>query len=358
MQLQAAMNNTGMLGFQLPTIPRAIPQRLVIQERGATLAQLALDLVMIGVINPSDIPPGVATPADVVKHGLEPWFDSRTQGLNRLHFTFGMIDSASAKEMLSFAENDDEMRQFGFNPVLAITTPMTEYVYTTHRCAVEMEAVRPGLYGSILNAIREAKRITVPLFDPSEMFDAFAESHWDGDTRISTREARPILIDRLGDDGDWEKCLPKVIKPLFGYDLWRTDRRRNTMTAAQLRRFAEVTGQSAMKHIVQEAALLLDLCEEAKAKDARLPSLDRIWLRPYYLACHIVYQDNEHLWAERDTQVNYTQQGSDGTDCVGLHELPSGRDQLATYFNTLDIALGVTRQMDKVISLISEPLHS
>lgn len=354
MQIETASRNYKMLGFQLPSLHKTIPKKAILRERAGSLAQMALNLINAGVINPADVPDNVISPADVVKHGVEPWFEKRTSGLTYLHFSFAMIDAEKARSAIE--GESENTREFGVNPVLGVYSSMQEHSYSFEACAQELEPIKRGLIGSVLKAIRRASTLTVDIHDPMEMLDQFAMHYWDGDTNISAKDARDIILDRVGPDGDIAGHLPRAVKPIYGHELWRHDRPRNKMQAPQLRAFAKSTSHSKAKRIAEEAAVLLELCDEADLKEACLPSLDGIDLRPFYRACHLVYSNHQYVWADRDSEFQHAMECSSGTDALGFHELPSGCDALALYFNKLDLALRVTCQMDKVIGLIAEPI--
>jgi PRTRC genetic system protein F len=356
MQEPSFRQSTSAVGFQLPALHPTIPLFTFVRHSEFTMAQLARDLVKIGVISPARIAADTELPAHIIAEGLSHWFDCRTRKLQRLHFSFAVMSGTEAQAVNE--QFDGSEREFTDAPVLAVESVGQENIYCLQAGAEKIERYFPGMFRAVLDAVQAASYRTVWCRLPGELYDNlsnwFYETDWT--EKISNKEALPLLKDRLEDRKAIESYLPSRTRRIFGYQHWSLGKKRK-ISKQCLIRFIRKSRPSFATRIARETIRLLELTEQVKALDASLPDLCGIYGESYYSACCLFYEDDPIATQALDDIGNSLMNAGDGTEFLGLAQLPTDPFALRNYFDKLDLCLQLLRQLDRVLSLISKPIN-
>jgi PRTRC genetic system protein F len=344
------------LGFQLPSLAAGIPSSAVVRHTQSNMAKLAINLVHAGVISHRDVPDTVTSAADVVSHSLSQWFTARTRNLKRVQFSVSIVSSEAATEFIQYTDGSD--RKFHGEPVLVIDSPAHEEPYEMFSFASNLDAEGRKVLASALDAIGTASVYTVDIRTPLELFNEFCGWNWEGDwTEVPTeKEARRMVLERHGEEGDIKSYLPSYACPVFGYDLFKWTKKRPWRKQGWLRRHAKAH-RGKVATVARETAILLDLLAPIRESKICMPDLSEIWIRPTTFAAALVYKDDPIVWETLDNMNEVAYNAGEACEMLGMAELPSTATDLKTYFNNLDTCLAVLRQMDKVMGLITTPVN-
>lgn len=356
MQIHSSAIPAPILGFQLPSLAPTIPKAAVVRYTQSNMAKLAINLVNAGVINPRDVPETVTSAADVVSHSLGAWFTTRTRNLKRLKFSVSIVSSETATEFFQYTDGPE--REFHGEPVLVIDSPSYEEPYQMYPFASKLDGEGRKVLASALDAIGTASVYTVDVRTPHELFNEFCAWNWEGDwTEVPTeKEARKMVIERHGEEGDIQSYLPSYACPVFGHDLFKWTKKRPWRKQKWLRRYAK-THRGKAATVARETAILLDLLAPIRESEICMPDLSDIWIRPTTFAAALVYKDDPIVWETLDNMNEIAYNAGEACEMLGIAELPATAADLKTYFNNLDTCLAVLRQMDKVMALISTPVN-
>lgn len=356
MQIHPSAIPAPVLGFQLPSLAAGIPSSAVVRYTQSNMAKLAINLVHAGVINPRDVPDTVTSAAEVVSHSLGQWFSARTRNLKRVQFSVSIVSSETATEFIQYTDGSD--RKFNGEPVLVIDSPAHEEPYEMYSFAYGLDAEGRKVLASALDAIGTASVYTVDIRTPLELFNEFCGWNWEGDwTEVpSEKEARRMVLERHGEEGDIKSYLPSHACPVFGYDLFKWTKKRPWRKQKWLRRYAK-THRGKVATVARETAILLDLLAPIRESKICMPDLSEIWIRPTTFAAALVYKDDPIVWETLDNMNEVAYNAGEACEMLGMAELPSTVPDLKTYFDNLDTCLAVLRQMDKLMALISTPVN-
>lgn len=358
MQVSPILPSAGVLGFQLPAFHPTIPLVSYVRKSEFTLTKLARDLIDIGVICPTRLAPDTDVPARIISEGLSHWFGRRTRNLQRLHFSIAVMSGTEAQAVI--AQFDCTEREFSDAPVLAVESVGQEYIYHMRHGAERIEQQCPGMFRTVLDALQTASCRTVWCRFPVELYDHlsgwFYETDWTEE--VSDKEALPLLKDRLEDDEAVASYLPSRTHQIFGYKHWSWSKKRKPgKEKRSLNRFFCRSKPSFATRVARETIKLLDLTDQAQAIEASLPDLCGLYGNSYYSACCLFYEDDPIAMRTLDDIGNFLMNAGEGTEYLGLAQLPTGLYELRNYFDKLDLCLRLLRQLDRVLSLISQPIN-
>lgn len=362
MQLPQVTSQYGMLGFQLPFLHREIPISAMVRRRESKMSQFASALVEVGVINPRSIPDDAATAMDVVAAGLSDWFNKRAGSLKHIKFTPSIL---GVDEVMGYyeasenigAEDKENIIKVG-TPFLALNSPDFEEPYKMQEAVDLCEKYQPGLFRWVLEAISSASYRTVDIRLPFELYNEFAMYHYDCDwsEKVTDKMVMESLVERLGSEEEAKQYLPSRVMPIFGFEHWAHSKRKK-LSKRGFYEFVRNGRPGKARTIAREAATLLELHSKVLKADVKLPDLCDVGLYRLKSSCCLVFQSDTIVWDTLDTQIEMAMQGGDYTELLGLQQLPADRQGLKKYFQNLDQALELTRQLDKVISLVSTSVN-
>lgn len=351
------------LGGQLPKLSADIPLKVVMVQSAIDDHSYVRTLLDIGVIDPARIGAGAGTPREILKQGLAAWFEDRKRGINQVYFNMGIISPSNANAFL--AANDWRERNLPVSrPCLVIRQYGQENMRTMEAEAEALEAAAPGLFRVVFKLVEAASYRTVYVRTPDELWDDYCYS-WYGTDSTETFTKKHIealkheLQERLGDEASIDEYLPDEIRPVFGFHMWGNDPRvkkkpRDKMTTDELESVSKSSSNPLVQQVAAEAALLQRLLDEAIAIDAKLPQLTEYSSpRCIYSGCCLQYSDHPDVWESLDRLGEELMNGDDNGDYHGLVEIPESPEDLAKFFEKLDLGFRLLRQMDKVIELIS-----
>lgn len=345
--------NAVLAAFQLPSFHPDVPLYPIISSNKHDTTELTRMLIDAGVINLRHIPNDVDRPEEILLHGLSRWFKDRTAKLKFVKFSMRLLDSASSMECLLGLEHYD--RTFNGNNVLTMNGE-SDSIYFVEKTALSLDRVCKGLFRTAFDAIEQASWRTVPIRTPYEIATHFSYMHWETDlTEIPTdAEARETLAERMGETGEAEEYLPSACLPNFGkglcFDL--NNRKPKLLSMRRLKKVAIETRNRKAKAIALQTIELLKAIKTAKKAKAELPDLCGISASMTTHGCTLLYKQNSILLEALDDLVNMDWNSGEGTDLLGLQELPNTAPELKDYFSKLDIAFNVLRHMDKLISMV------
>lgn len=353
--------DAGLCFFQLPTLHPDIPLEPIISKSGGTLDDLAKLLVEADVINPGTIAATARTAHTVMTQGLGAWFSARTNDLKCLNIHFTLQDHHATAEMLQYLPDCDRVHSGQPSLVMWSTDEQQRVMEETART---LEAELPGLFKTAFLAIEAACRRTVGIRLPIEILHEISRSWSDGDFEVSTdEEAREALLERRGEDGEIERYLPSAVLPIYGGDLcasWepigpngRSPIPKKCLPAKALQTYIKTHPGTLASKVAEQTLSLLKATRAATRADAKLPDLADLCAMPTERGCTLHYKIDEITWEILDDLANEAMQAGDGIDILGVQEVPASPAEIKKYFATLDTALHLLNEMDRLISLIS-----
>jgi PRTRC genetic system protein F len=351
--IQAELNAV-MTTFQLPQLHPDIPITPTISAHECDDSSLAANLLKARVIDPNDIPETAESPIDILRYGLQAWFNRRSEGLEILNFEMALLDHQSMQNLASTFNDSD--RKFD-EPYTLVIYGCSEDTYVLEARSTEMEIAFPGLFAVALGAIQKASSRTINIRTPHEVFAQFACWHWDGDENPSESDARELLLERFGETDEIENYMPKTITPIFGGSLcihyFSNEEKRKLQTIAGLKKFVQQFPDDPEAKVALQTITLLRAIAKADKANAQLPDMHDIYADSIIRGCNLVFRPDVRVWQTIDSVIEDAYNAGDATEILGLQSLPKGVDELRRYFSKLDLAFTVVRHMDKLISMIS-----
>lgn len=359
MQLNPQIRLPGQFGFQLPSLNLDIPVRTVLIESAVSNSdKFARDLLDIGIIDPDDIHDTAISARDILEQGLGAWISKRCGTLKRLHLSFGIISPTVAGDFVHGLQDANDALNYGA-PVLYIGQPGEEYTYLLKRHIDLLDGVCEGLFSAAWSAICFAQGPAVSLRTPDEVFDHFCYQWYETDSSCTQSDedvanAIEALKERFEED-PVEDYLPHKAREAFGAQYWSGPRK--SLSKKDLNYLAEHSENGLVKQVASATRDLLKLTTKANKLKASLPDLCGVEAAyPIFRASSLQYQDHQLTWQTIDDLIEDGYNSGDNGEYLGLRQIPSTKPEIKTFFKQLDAALAVMRQMDTLISLISDPL--
>lgn len=354
--------------FPIPSLHAGVPTSGYIPPKDPTItlecADLARRLITAGVICTTTVPEHATTVHEVLEFGLLSWLKASVGTLKVLEVRVEILRPSSMQTLIENATADDYYGGYdrevtgafgiqfngdcGWNP------------FTVSDTAISTELVAPGLFKAAMAAIKDAAKITVPIRTAEDAFADF-QNAWETpiDKIPEDHEVLESLMDRYEDEATAKEYLPSVLLPILGADMCLTSlvAKRDRLTQAQLRDFAKLGADSAVRVLAKQVLKLRRAIKAANKAHARLPNLDGLNINPIEPGCTLIYEFDQRVYAVFDEL--YQSSMSDGTadEMFGLDDLPTDPSELRSYFERLSLALVVLNEMDILISLIAKPHH-
>lgn len=348
-------------GFQLPSLHKEIPEHIVELSSAVPKTDLTRTLLELGVIDPALLDNSVTTTHEVLSKGMENWIKKQTDGLMYIRFDCGIMSAEKSNEFIRNAERDVEIDYK--QPVFYIEQPGTEYFYEFKKYADQIEALQPGLVHTILSEIAECANYTLPIRSPEELFNEFCFSHYEGHDlsealqKKNHREIRKVLKDRFGNEKNViDAHMPNVAALEFGYECWRYKANAGQFDAAHLKKISAANKNRRIKSICTAIAALRRYKDNVIRLKASLPGMpDFYGSTPVFSACCLVYERTDMMQMTLDEILERGNQGDDNCEYFGFREMPTEANEIKSFFEKLEAAFTLLRQMDKLIELINEP---
>lgn len=332
--------------LQIPRLHPEIPLTKRVSLYQDNIVPFLSTLVEAGIIQARNIPTTATTPNEILGHGLGQWFESRIKNLKCLRFHF---DIHTPREMTSHFDNNTVIENYG----IAIVADGT-YPYELESKAKKLEKKCKGLYATAFDSVSRASYRTLPLRTPAEVLAEFGYMHWDDDIQSSTmttKECREALEQRFGDDvQEIDAYLPNAILPLFGWGICTSKTRIKVFKNKQLMKLA-ASSKGEVKRIAEQILIVNKAIDEAIKIKVYLPDLDGTDMYSIYRACDLLYVKDSIVYETIDEMMN-NEANNNGTELLGLEQIPSTLDEVSAYFKKMDCALNLLTQMDKLLSMI------
>ena len=354
--------------FQLPALHTDIPTQVIRIVPDKATDRLVRSLVAIGVINLSEIPDSVESAYEVLNTGLGSWFNKRTKNIAALRFSIELNDDATTRnfsahyaEYLAYYQSGKPKTLKGFSLSFDSDEPQA---MAMRGITDPLNESHPGLVETALVALQNVSNTQLTIKTPRESFERIAESYWEACTRtvMTDKFARKRLVNIFGDDGG-EDYLPSKIVEVFGginylprYST-KTRKANRLIPIARLKKIAQANNDVLATSVAKKVLELQRLIKIAAKHKASLPDLYGTGATGTGSSCRLMYSEhNNPMWQEIDEEIDHGYQSGEGTETLGIKQLPTKRDQLKLFFDHLDIALRVVTAADELIQLISKPV--
>jgi PRTRC genetic system protein F len=338
--------------FQLPALHESVPRIADFVRYQSDFNDLARNLVELGIINHADLSDDVVTPQQVIAEGLGAWFGRRISRLEHMRFDVEILDADTANSAI---QHENWTRASFTAPAMAIKggTAQLRYVEDYARY---VEKQVPGLFLAAYTELVSAGYRTIEVQHPLRILEnETAYSLWGDDMySVKDEDARIELVDRFGDEIDIEYYMPKAVIEAYGkgfcFDYGR--RKRVVFSKRKLRKLSRHQN----KRVASIAAGLLALrgaAARVKALEARFDQTDSHGLRSLWVACILIFNNDDRVSQYMDQEGQYLWENGEGTDYHAVEELPTSVSELKTYFEKLDALFELIARMDALIPKIS-----
>lgn len=351
--------------FQLPALHESVPRTAVVVQYKTNFSALGRNLLDAGVIDPADIPDDAVAPQQVVAKGLNAWVMRRIGKLQYMRFDIELLDAESANTEV---EHPDYNGQGFTGPSLAFRGNTADLRYVED-IARQVEKTAPGLFLAAFSELVAASYRTVEVQHPERILEGeTAYSLWGNDLySVTDEEARQELMDRFGeeDEEQLDRYMPEAVLEAYGngFCFSQTTKARPEVSKKKRPRFSNrklrKLSRTDNRKVAAIAKGLLGLRRAAhrvKQLDARLHGIEG--LRCYWVACILLFNNDDRCSQYMDQEGQYLWENGDGTELHTLEQLPESASDLATYFNKLDALLALVAQMDALIPSISYSAHA
>lgn len=348
--------------FQIPALDEAIPRRALFLEYVTDYATLARNLIDAGVINPDDLPDTVATPEQIVGHGLGTWFSRRIGGLEHMRFDIELLDAVTANAEMDF--HHAEGAPFT-GATFAVRGSEADLRFVKD-VALSVENVVPGLFLTAFTELLSSSYKTIEFNHPVRILEQeTAYSLWGNDLHsVTDEEAREELMERYGEEVDTDYWMPQQVIEAYGNGFCFSLKSKSTLAIPrrQRPRFPTRRLKKLSKHQNKQVAgiakRLLSLRRAARRVEAlnlSLPHVDNRSVRCHWAACVILFDGDDRVRQFMDQEGQYLWENGEGSDLHAIEQLPETAAELKTYFENLDALFDLIAQMDALIPQISYP---
>lgn len=350
--------------FQIPLISQFVPAETGMQYSDESLVSLARSLLEVGVIDPSDVSSGAKTTQEIVQQGVAGWINKRVPRLSHMLVSVELVRPTTATKIYAQCEDPDgcdmgDMYKSNGNYALAVMGSHEYLIRTMRPRAEALESMCPGLFHTALSVVCQAAEITVNIHTPSHFLQSYDHiwEFWDERKIPDDDDVRESIECYIGseDEDDIKALLPSTIVPMLGGSLCLPIMGK---AKAFTRRKLKQLGKSG---ISPEAALvigltvdLIDAIDAARVEHARFPEMEIYHSRHYEKGCTLVYEYNHHIHGLIDDNYRNTMELGNGTEYLGVQDLPSSTPDLKQFFHRFGLALHVLACMDNLIGQISD----
>lgn len=346
--------------FQLPTLHASVPRTAHLVQYQTDFSDLGRNLLAAEVIDPADISERAATPQQVVAEGLRAWFMRRIGGLEYMRFDVRVLDAEAANSHIDHPQWEGDAFT---GPSVAIVGAEAQLRYVED-VARFIEKLVPGLFLTAYTELISASYRTVEIQNPERILaNETCYSLWGNDIgSVSDEEARQELMDRYGaeDESTLDHYMPEAILEAYGngFCFSMVSKTRPELSKKKRPRFSNRKLRKLARHYNAEvsaiATKLLALrrsVHRAKSLDASTPCLQG--LRCYWVACILLFNDDDRCSQYMDQEGQYLWENGEGTDLHSIQQLPTTAGEIATFFQHLDALLDLVSKMDALIPSLS-----
>lgn len=346
--------------FQLPALDEAIPRRALFLEYVTDYVALARNLIDAGVINHDDLPDTVATPEQVVGHGLKAWFSRRIGGLEHMRFDVELMDAVTANDVMQF---DHAQGEPFTGATFAVKGGETDLRFVKD-VALAVEKVVPGLFLTAFTELMAAGYKTIEFSHPERILEQETSySLWGNDlSSVTDEEARSELADRYGEEVETDYWMPNQVIEAYGngFCFSMKSAARPTIPKRQRPRFPTRRLKKLSKHqnksvagIAQRLLSLRRAANRVNALKLSLPHVENRSVRCLWAACVILFDGDDRVRQFMDQEGQFLFESGEGSDYHAIEQLPETAADLKTYFENLDALFDLIAQMDALIPAIS-----
>jgi len=323
-------------------------------------AQLVRDLIATKIIKLESIPETASTVDEVLNLGLAAWFKVHMPVFKALIVSVEILTPASVQEAIRSATREDgEYRSYErrFNGSIGVqfNGDWGWNPFTVSDFALGIELTEPGLFKATMRVIKEAAAITVPI---RTAFDALSDFQnlWEDDAVVPDDDA---VIERLIEmlDDEANDYLPSVLIPVLGGDLCLPSLvpKKDRMSLAQIRRISKSSNDIECRDLAKQVLKLKAAIKAANKAGARLPDVDGLNIQTVEPGCTLIYQFDRRVFGVFSDQYQYGMETGYANQMIGLDEIPVVPTEITSYFNRMNLALSVLKEMDALIAMIGTP---
>jgi len=346
--------------FQLPALHASVPRTAHLVQYQTDFSELGRNLLAAEVIDPADISDKAVTPQQVVAEGLHAWFMRRIGGLEHMRFDVRVLDAETANSHIDHPQWQGD--QFT-GPSVAIVGAEAQLRYVED-VARFTEKLVPGLFLTAYTELIAASYRTVEIQHPERILaNETSYSLWGNDIdSVSDEEARQELMDRFGeeDESTLDHYMPEAVLEAYGngFCFSMVSNTRPELSKKKRPRFSNRKLRKLGRHhnakvaaIAKKLLALRKSALRAKALEGDIASLQG--LRCYWVACILLFNDDDRCSQYMDQEGQYLWENGEGTDLHSIVQLPTTAGELATYFQQLDALLDLVSKMDALIPSLS-----
>lgn len=340
----------------LPSFSTEVPATVRLKWReNVNLSDLVLKHFQFGPLRAGDVN-DPADAGDAFQQAFHAWTRRQYGNFSRLRFTPHLFDANAVRDVLDGlgnGNNDDDPTPLFFGFGLE-----DEWVYSLEGAIETLRSAHPLLFRTVMAALYRASARTMFIRLPDWFMYEFSCWYWDGDPRISDKDADEALKERFeGDTETRSAYLPSVVRPQLCPDdadpcvyrggKWRD---RRVMTEPELLRL-RARSRGMPRRVCTEVLNLRTLMRRSRTRNLFHVSYDA---NPVYGICSVIVEDNAFVGDLLDNHFDGAAQCGDATTYTGFSRLASTPKAIRRQYADLALAFRILTHLDRLLALVSQ----